>query len=635
MKQSEFPYDKIPPALLRDWRGHPLYIIATYLRGQLMLTLPAFLVAMIFTRIIARVIRYDLASMVTVVVALVTAMAYIFYHRYSTNIRAFLSTLIAGISPDQELATRAWIEAINFPPFVVGGTILVAILAYGAQAIYFFLTTEFRLAIELQGWIVSLALTVAIALVFFLLYLERTMYPVTLLALAMGAQASLDDSCVYRFRLRPKLLVLILPIMIVPLVTLGLFGYSQAVILGGDPTTSLLLTGVVVIFSGGVLIRKMSAQAAMERSLEGALFAGLLGGTWVGAGTGFAIGLTCFFIGETVSLPLYTSAGLATGFIYSKLERGGAVWSYSLNPFLAVYNFLERLFHRSLDRNFVPLLLSVGFALLRYRLLGRYGTEGLIYGYPTRDWFFITLDLTVLAYTLGVALKLAANTRGELIHREEEKQLVHARLTTLRSQINPHFLFNTLNSITSLIRTDAERAREMTRRLSSIFRKSLDETGDAHSLANEVDFLDDYLSIERVRFGDERFEVVKELDEGTLGVQVPALLLQPLVENAVKHGIACRTEGGRVTIRSAVVRGGIEITIENDGPETGPLEMDSLFSEGVGLRNVAERLDIFTCGEGRMEIASRPGGGAVVRLFIPDSAGRGKEVAGTGVDSRR
>jgi sensor histidine kinase YesM len=172
----------------------------------------------------------------------------------------------------------------------------------------------------------------------------------------------------------------------------------------------------------------------------------------------------------------------------------------------------------------------------------------------------------------------------------------------------------------------------MTRRLSSIFRKSLDETGDVHSLASEIDFLDDYLSIERVRFGDERFEVVKELDEGTLGVQVPALLLQPLVENAIKHGIACRTEGGRVTIRSVAVRGGIEITIENDGPDTGPLERDSLLPKGVGLRNVTERLDIYTCGEGRLEIAPRPGGGAVVRLFIPDSAGRGKEVAGTGVD---
>ena len=391
---------------------------------------------------------------------------------------------------------------------------------------------------------------------------------------------------------------------------------------------------LAVIFSVGVLIRKMSAQAAMDLSLEGAILAGLLGGTWVGAGTGFVIGLTCFTIGETVSLPLYTAAGFASGFLYSRLGRGGEVWSYSLNPFLAIYNSLERLFHGSLDRNFIPVVLCVGFALLRYALLERYMTAGLIYGYPTRDWLFITIDLAVLVYTVGMALKLAANTREGLIHREEEKQLVHARLTTLRSQINPHFLFNTLNSITSLIRTDAERAREMTRRLSSIFRKSLDDTGDTHSLASEIDFLDDYLSIERVRFGDEKFEVVKELDETTLGIQVPSLLLQPLVENAIKHGIACRTEGGRVRIRSAPVKGGTEITIENDGPETGLLDRDSLFRKGVGLRNVAERLEIYSCGEGRMRIDSRPGGGATVRLFIPESVGRGKKVAGTCTDRR-
>jgi len=389
---------------------------------------------------------------------------------------------------------------------------------------------------------------------------------------------------------------------------------------------------LAVIFSVGVLIRKMSAQAAMDLSLEGAVFAGLIGGTWVGAGTGFAIGMTCFLIGETVSLPLYTVAGLISGFTYSRLGRGGEVWSYSLNPFLTVYNFLERLFRGSFDRNFIPVILCIGFALLRYALLERYGTSGLIYGYPTRDWLFITIDLAVLVYTVGLALKLAANARAELIYREEEKQLVHARLTTLRSQINPHFLFNTLNSITSLIRTDSERAREMTRRLSSIFRKSLDDTGDTHTLASEIDFLDDYLSIESVRFGDDRFRVVKELDERTLGVQVPSLLLQPLVENAVKHGIACTTQGGTVRIGSAAVRGGIEITIENDGPETGPLDTVSLFPKGVGLRNVAERLDIYSCGEGRIEIGSRPGGGAVVRLFIPESAGRGKAIAGTCTD---
>ena len=89
MRRDKSLHGKIPPALLRDWRGHPLYIITTYLRGQLTLTLPSFLIAMIFTRIIVRVIRYDLSSLVTIVVCLVTAMAYIFYHYYSPNIRVF------------------------------------------------------------------------------------------------------------------------------------------------------------------------------------------------------------------------------------------------------------------------------------------------------------------------------------------------------------------------------------------------------------------------------------------------------------------------------------------------------------------------------------------------------------------
>ncbi len=254
MKSSNFLHEQVPPALLRHWRGRPLYIVIIYLRGQLTLTLPSFLIAMLFTRIIAQVVRYNLTTLVVAIVCLVTAMAYVFYHYYSPNIRAFLASLIAGKPPDQELATLTWIETVNFPHLVVGWTMLVAVVAYAVQALSFFLTMDFVQALELQGWIVSLALTVAIALVFFLLYLERAMYPVSRLALALGARASLDDPRVYRFRLRSKLLVLILPVMIVPLVTLGLFGYSQAVILGGAPATSLLLTGAVVLFSGSVAV---------------------------------------------------------------------------------------------------------------------------------------------------------------------------------------------------------------------------------------------------------------------------------------------------------------------------------------------------------------------------------------------
>lgn len=386
---------------------------------------------------------------------------------------------------------------------------------------------------------------------------------------------------------------------------------------------------LALIFPAGILIRWMSNQSAMDLSLEGTLFAGLIGGLWVGAGTGFVIGMTCLLIGETISLPFYTAAGLAAGLLYRFLGRGGEVWNYSLNPFLIAYNFLEKLARGALDRNFMPFALALAFALARNMLLDRYGARGLIYGFPIRDWLFISVDLAVLVYTLGIALKLAGNARAELIHREEERQLIHARLATLRSQINPHFLFNTLNSIMSLIRSDAEKAREMTRRLSSIFRKSLEDAGDTHPLSSEIEFLEDYLSIERVRFGDDRFRVEKRFDPETLEMHVPSLLLQPIVENCVKHGISRRIEGGKIRIGSSRVGGGLEIVVENDGPPAGTLELQSLFDRGVGLRNVAERLDIHTCGAGRLTIAPRAQGGAVVTVFIPGAAERGIEVVDT------
>lgn len=255
MKWHRVSDSRIPPALFLNWRGYPLYVIYVYLRGQLTLTLPTFLGAMVFTHIITPVVWYNLVGVVTGVVGFVTGMAYVFYHRYSPNIRSLLSTLIAGQPPTQELATRAWIETINFSPRVVGRTTVVAILAYTAQASYFLLFTEFGLEPVLQGWVVSLTSTVAIALVFFIFYLERAMRPVSLLALAAGAQADFDDPRVFRFRLRVKLLVLILPIMIVPLVTLGLFSYGQTVRLGGEPGTSLLLTSAVMLFASIVAVR--------------------------------------------------------------------------------------------------------------------------------------------------------------------------------------------------------------------------------------------------------------------------------------------------------------------------------------------------------------------------------------------
>ncbi len=372
-----------------------------------------------------------------------------------------------------------------------------------------------------------------------------------------------------------------------------------------------------VIFSLGIVVRKMSNQAAMDLALEGALIAGFLGGAWVGSGTGFVIGLTCYSFGETVALPLYTFAGFLSGILYSKLGERGEIWNYSLNPFFIIYNFIEKLFKGRLDRNFLPFILVIALALLRYRLLDSYYRRGMLYGYPTRDWFFVTIDIIVLVYTLGIALKMANNARLEVIVREEENQLVHAKLTTLKSQINPHFLFNTLNSISALIRTDAEKAREMTRKLSSIFRKSLEDTSDTHSLSEEMEFIDDYLSIEKIRFGDKKLKIVKELEPATMSFHLPSMLLQPVVENAIKHGISCVTCGGRVRISSKKDKNGILVEIENNGPVVDSFDMPSLLTGGVGMKNVVERLKIYSRGEGKISIEPAAGGGAVVRLFIP------------------
>ena len=299
-----------------------------------------------------------------------------------------------------------------------------------------------------------------------------------------------------------------------------------------------------------------------------------------------------------MALPYYAAAGFVSGSLVTLLHARGEIWSFSLNPLYLVYNFVERLLHRRLDRNFIPFAVCLLFAAARYGLLRRYQSRAFSTDICPPTIFSSSLDLVILVYSLGIALKIAGNARLEILLREEEKQLIHARLATLRSQINPHFLFNTLNSISALIRTDAEKAREMTRQLSSIFRKSLESTAETHTLRDEIAFIDDYLSIERVRFGDERLVIVKDIAPETLDVQVPIMILQPLVENAVKHGISRRVEGGTIRIGAKGLRAGIEIEIENDGPPFVDCRIDDLAARGFGLRNVIERLNIQSCGEG-------------------------------------
>ncbi len=198
----------------------------------------------------------------------------------------------------------------------------------------------------------------------------------------------------------------------------------------------------------------------------------------------------------------------------------------------------------------------------------------------------VTLLITALVYGVIVYRELLLKTR-EAQHAREAA--IVAELRALRAQVNPHFLFNTLNSISSLIAADPKQADRVVQKLSDIFRYVLIASEkDMVTLSEELAFVRNYLEIERVRFED-KLRVAIQGDSQSMGVRVPSLILQPLVENAIKHGISQDPAGGELSISSQSQNGTVVITISNTGPRRH--SMESVSGLGLGLRNVVERLN--------------------------------------------
>jgi two-component system LytT family sensor kinase len=197
-----------------------------------------------------------------------------------------------------------------------------------------------------------------------------------------------------------------------------------------------------------------------------------------------------------------------------------------------------------------------------------------------------------------------------------ESQLANAQLEALRMQLHPHFLFNTLHSITVLIRKgEQEAADHMVTGLSDLLRFVLNGTcKPEQSLREELEFISRYLAIQQIRFG-ERLQAKMEISHDTLGLLVPTFLLQPLVENAVTHGIARSAGGGIVEIRARIIADLLELEVRDNGP--GISAAKSLDGPGVGLRNTRQRLQQIHDGASRFELMNRPLGGACVRITIP------------------
>ena len=215
----------------------------------------------------------------------------------------------------------------------------------------------------------------------------------------------------------------------------------------------------------------------------------------------------------------------------------------------------------------------------------------------------------------------------ELRTSQLQTQLAKAHLQALKSQLQPHFLFNTMHSISALMLTDVQAADRMMTRLSDLLRMTLDAEGtQVTTLGRELEFVNCYLEIEKIRF-EERLNVVLDIAPETLDAQVPQLLLQPLVDNAVKHGISKLPSAGEIRITAQTQNGDLQLEISDNGPGFG--KPGSFQRNGLGLRVTRERLESLYGQDQSMELLSPPEGGGTVRVCIPFRVQTGEGGQGT------
>jgi two-component system LytT family sensor kinase len=207
---------------------------------------------------------------------------------------------------------------------------------------------------------------------------------------------------------------------------------------------------------------------------------------------------------------------------------------------------------------------------------------------------------------------------GQVRTLQLEAQLSKAQLEALKMQLHPHFLFNTLHSISALLTQDTEAARTMITRLGDFLRLTLENSGSEEvTLQQEMEFLTCYLAIERIRFQDRLLTRV-DVDDDALDAKVPNLILQPIVENAIRHGIALRSTPGLIEIEAKHLNGLVRIQVRDNGPGLSEHRIsENLFNRGLGLANTGQRLERLYGSRHLFDLRNNPNGGFVVTMEIP------------------
>ena len=383
-----------------------------------------------------------------------------------------------------------------------------------------------------------------------------------------------------------------------------------------------LLAWICTPLTLGVLVRvRVPNFLAADLSFEAIAILGLLLGPWPAMVGAAALSLPALAHHEFFSLPVNLIVAAIFG-AYRRVAGEENIWSFSPLIDLSLYRWIRRtVTWPFLDRQMF---------LLALIMVTQFATSLFSHLYPHRyfelyssSWLMELAICACAPVVVGIPLKIWNAVRIEHKLEEQSRLLLEARLDALQRQINPHFLFNTLNSIASLIRSKPDLAREMIVKLSHILRVLLRDRDAFVPLREELDFTDDYLDIEVVRFG-EKLRVVKEIAPDTLDIIVPSMLLQPLIENSIKHGLEPRISGGTITLRSRIADGRLLLEIEDDGvgiepggPTTAPVSGLVHEGSGIGMRNVRERIQVLYGDEAHVDIVSRPGRGTRVSLRMP------------------
>jgi two-component system LytT family sensor kinase len=380
------------------------------------------------------------------------------------------------------------------------------------------------------------------------------------------------------------------------------------------PDRLVFALGLAVPFTAGVASRILLNYDAADLTLEGALLAGLIAGPYTGGIVGLLMSLPALAAGEYGAPFFAVGCGFAGGGLREACPKED-IWNFSPFVLFSLPRHVWRML-RDLEVNWQVMLLlaPIGLEFIRQLVGDRYPTRLFHISSPS-EWVTLLIYIATIL-TVSTPIKIWNNARIEHRLQEQEKLLLAAKVEALKSQINPHFLFNTLTSVASLIRSQPETARTVIQKLSGLLRKLMQSQEQFVSLREELAAIDEYLDIEVIRFGS-RLSVRKSIAPDTLEVVVPSLLLQPLVENCIKHGFSRKVGPGTITIRSRRERDLAVIEIEDDGLGISDERLSHALSSGIGLTNVNERLRVLYGAMGRLTISGSPGKGALARVEIP------------------